>query len=173
MNGDSHLDLLAAIDNSPMVCLLLGTGSFGTATTYSAGPNSYPHGLTTADVNGDGQFDMLIASTGNNTAGVLLRTTPVLTTLAALPGARATRHPNPTRGAATLTATGLTAATHTVELTLFSLWARLCAVCSCPPRGEQQRATCPRLAWRPDCICCSYAPSRGKERPSERYRRNG
>jgi hypothetical protein len=122
VNGDGHPDVLAATGNAPTVCLLLGTGtgSFGAATTYSAGPNSYPHNLTAADVNGDGQPDVLTANTGNNTAGVLLRTTPVLATHAALPGARATLYPNPARAAATLTATDLPAATRTVEVTLLS-----------------------------------------------------
>jgi gliding motility-associated-like protein len=88
MNGDGHLDLLAATDSSPTVCLLLGTGtgSFGAVTTYSAGPNSYPHGLTAADVNGDGKLDVLTANGGNNTAGVLLSTAPVLATHAACQG---------------------------------------------------------------------------------------
>ncbi|RZK49593.1 MAG: hypothetical protein EOO59_16340, partial [Hymenobacter sp.] len=122
VNSDGHPDLLAATDSAPTVCLLLGTGtgSFGVATPYSAGPNSYPHGLAVADVNGDGQLDVLTANGGNNTVGVLLRTTPVLATHAALPEARATLYPNPARARATLTATGLPAATRTVELTLLS-----------------------------------------------------
>jgi hypothetical protein len=122
INGDGHLDLLAATDSSPTVCLLLGTGTgrFEDALLYSAGPNSYPKGLTAADVNSDGKLDLLTANGGNNTAGVLLRTTPVLATHAALPGARATLYPNPARAAATFTATGLPAAAHTIEVTLLS-----------------------------------------------------
>jgi hypothetical protein len=122
VNGDGHPDLLAATGNAPTVCLLLGTGtgSFGAVTTYSAGPNSYPHSLTAADVNGDGKLDLLTASSGNNTAGVLLSTTTVLATHAALPAASVTLYPNPARAAATLTATGLPAAAHTVEVTLLS-----------------------------------------------------
>lgn len=122
VNGDGHPDLLAATASSPTVCLLLGTGtgSFGTATPYSAGPNSYPRSVTAADVNGDGKLDVLTANGGNNTAGVLLSTTPVLATHAALPGASATLYPNPARAAATLTATGLPAAARAVEVTLLS-----------------------------------------------------
>jgi hypothetical protein len=140
VNGDGHLDLLAATDSSPTVCLLLGTGtgSFGAVTTYSAGPNSYPHGLTTADVNGDGKLDVLTANGGNNTAGVLLSTAPVLATHAALPGARATLYPNPARAAATLTATGLPAAARTVEITLLN---SLGQVVRCLPLPAAQGAT--------------------------------
>jgi len=122
MNGDGYPDLLAATASSPTVCLLLGTGTgrFGGASTYSAGPNSYPHNLTAADVNGDGKLDLLTANSGNNTAGVLLSTIPLLATHAALPGAFTTLYPNPARAAATLTATGLPAAARTVELTLLN-----------------------------------------------------
>ncbi len=122
LNGDGHPDLLAATDSAPAVCILLGTGtgSFGAATAYSAGPNSYPHSLTAADVNGDGKLDLLTANGGNDTAGVLLSTTPLLATPVALPGASATLYPNPARAAATLTATGLPAAARTVEATLLS-----------------------------------------------------
>ncbi|QKG54980.1 T9SS type A sorting domain-containing protein [Hymenobacter sp. BRD67] len=63
---------------------------------------------------------MLTANSGNNTAGVLLRTASVLATCASLPDARATLYPNPARAAATLTATGLPAAARTVEVTLLS-----------------------------------------------------
>lgn len=122
MNGDSYPDLLVATGNAPTVCILLGTGtgSFGTAIAYSAGPNSYPHGLTTADLNGDSKLDVLTANSGNDTAGVLLSTSTVLATHVALPGAVATLYPNPARAAATLTATGLPAAARTVEVTFLS-----------------------------------------------------
>jgi len=122
MNGDGYPDLLAATGNAPTVCILLGTGtgSFGAAIAYSAGPNSYPHNLTTAELNGDGKLDVLTANSGNDTAGVLLSTSTVLATHAALPGAVASLYPNPARAAATLTATGLPAAARTVEVTFLS-----------------------------------------------------
>jgi hypothetical protein len=86
VNGDGQLDLLTVNANSSTVGVLLGTGtgSFGVVTTFSTGADSNPFSIAVADVNGDSKPDLLTANQANNTAGVLLNTTPglVLSTLA-------------------------------------------------------------------------------------------
>ncbi|WP_196292754.1 T9SS type A sorting domain-containing protein [Hymenobacter ruricola] len=78
VNGDGKPDLLTANNsissNSVGVLLGTGTGSFGAATTFSAGGNSAPRGLAVADVNGDGKPDVLTANYGTDAVGVLLGT---------------------------------------------------------------------------------------------------
>ena len=71
MNGDGKLDLVVA-DFSGGVAVLLGTGSgsFGAASTFSAGTN--PQSVTTADVNGDGKLDLIVADRGSGAVAVLL-----------------------------------------------------------------------------------------------------
>ena len=75
VNGDSKPDLLTVNVNLSTVTVLLGTGTgtFGAATTYSAGTNNGPGGMALADVNGDGKLDALIANQSNS-IGVLLGT---------------------------------------------------------------------------------------------------
>ncbi len=74
VNGDSRPDIVSANSNSHTVGVLLGqtSGGFVAATTYSTGPNSTPTNVALGDVNGDGQFDIVTANEGNQTAGVLL-----------------------------------------------------------------------------------------------------
>jgi hypothetical protein len=69
-NGDSKPDL-AVVNNSDVTSPLLGSvsillgrgdGTFGTATTYSAGP--HPFALATSELNGDGNRDLVVASAG-------------------------------------------------------------------------------------------------------------
>jgi hypothetical protein len=66
VNRDGKLDLILADDNGGVAVLLgNGSGGFGAATTYAAGPN--PVSVTTADVNRDGKLDLIVA---DNNAGV-------------------------------------------------------------------------------------------------------
>lgn len=76
VNADGKPDLLTANlgTNTAGVLLGTGTGSFGPVTTYSSGANSAPASIAVADVNGDGQLDLLTANQANSTAGVLLGT---------------------------------------------------------------------------------------------------
>jgi uncharacterized protein (DUF2141 family) len=76
VNGDGKLDLLTANFNTNTAGVLLGTGTgtFGTATTYSTGADSNFYNIAVADVNGDGKLDLLTANYSSNTAGVLLGT---------------------------------------------------------------------------------------------------
>jgi hypothetical protein len=108
VNGDGKLDVLTANANSNTVGVLLGTGtgSFGTATTFSTGNNSYPTSIRVADVNGDGKPDLLTANAYGNSAGVLLNTTvyaPTLTLFSPTTGSVGT--------SVTLTGTSLSGAT--------------------------------------------------------------
>jgi hypothetical protein len=109
VNGDGNLDLLTANANISTVGVLLGTGtgSFGRTTTFGIGSNSYPKGITVADVNGDGRPDLLTANFYSNTAGVLLNTTvyvaPTLTNINPASAPVGTR--------VTVTGTNLTGAT--------------------------------------------------------------
>jgi hypothetical protein len=76
VNGDGRPDLLVANQNRHNVGVLLGTGTgaFGPVATFSVGAGSFPNALVVADVNGDGQLDVLTANQATNTAGVLLGT---------------------------------------------------------------------------------------------------
>lgn len=74
LNGDGKPDLATANGSNSTVSVLLGNGNgtFQTATIYSAGPSSYPTCLVVADVNGDGQRDVLTANYYSDNIGVLL-----------------------------------------------------------------------------------------------------
>ena len=76
VNNDGRLDLLTANTFNSTVGVLLGTGmgSFGPVTTYSTGALSSPFSLAVADMNGDGQLDVLTANASTNAVGVLLGT---------------------------------------------------------------------------------------------------
>jgi hypothetical protein len=90
VNGDGHPDLIvvnqgnAAAHASGTVSVLLGTGTgtFGAQTTYAAGFR--PDTVTTADVNGDGHLDLVVANAGSNTVSVLLGTPTVAVTSVAV-----------------------------------------------------------------------------------------
>jgi hypothetical protein len=70
VNGDGKLDLVTDYGSGGQVSVLLGTGTgaFGTATIYSVGGRSQPGKLVVADVNGDGQPDILTANYGGGFA---------------------------------------------------------------------------------------------------------
>jgi hypothetical protein len=76
VNGDGKLDILTANPGNDTVGLLLGsgTGTFGTATTFSTGAGSNPRKIVVADVNTDGQLDLLTLNGGTYNVGVLLGT---------------------------------------------------------------------------------------------------
>lgn len=76
VNGDGQLDLLTANLSSDTVGVFLGTGTgtFSPVTTYPTGNNSGPRSLAVADVNGDGQLDLLLSSNTSGAAAVLLGT---------------------------------------------------------------------------------------------------
>ena len=123
MNGDGKLDVVTANYRASTVGILLGNGS-GTFTLQpnspSTGAGGLPARVEVADVNSDGKPDIVVANAAKNTLGVFLNTTTALSTLTALPGARATLAPNPTHAATTLTATGLPAATTQLAAVLLS-----------------------------------------------------
>ncbi|RZK60792.1 MAG: hypothetical protein EOO59_06645, partial [Hymenobacter sp.] len=76
VNGDGKVDILTANYGSSSAGVLLGTGTgtFGTATTFSTGANTSPYEIAVADVNGDSKLDILTANYGSSSAGVLLGT---------------------------------------------------------------------------------------------------
>jgi hypothetical protein len=75
VNADGLPDLVSVnfkASNSVGVLLGTGAGKFGAATYYSTGANSTPYGVTVADVNSDGQPDLITANYGSSALGVLL-----------------------------------------------------------------------------------------------------
>lgn len=80
-NGDGRLDLLGANLASSSVCVVLnGTEpgasqpSFGAPQAFTSGPG--PRASAVADFNNDGKPDVVTANEGDDTASVLLNTTP-------------------------------------------------------------------------------------------------
>ena len=76
VNGDNKPDIIVAnfFTNNVGVLLNTGNGTFFRQMTYSTGGNSFPHSVTTADVNGDNNPDIIVANTYTNNVGVLLNT---------------------------------------------------------------------------------------------------
>lgn len=80
VNGDGRRDLLVANSGSASVSVLLNTTVPGSATPSFAAQQSFatgfaPTSVTTADVNGDGRFDLIVANLGDDTVSVLLNIT--------------------------------------------------------------------------------------------------
>jgi hypothetical protein len=80
INGDGNADLVAANSGSNTVTVLFNNTAPGAATpsftaqqTFATGAN--PVSVTTADVNGDGKTDLIVANYNDGTASVLLNTT--------------------------------------------------------------------------------------------------
>jgi hypothetical protein len=81
VNGDGRPDLIAANISDATISVLLNTtppgGSIITFTpqfAFTAGLN--PRTVTTADINGDGRMDLIVANNGDSTISVRLNTTP-------------------------------------------------------------------------------------------------
>jgi len=74
LNGDGILDVVTANRSNDTVSALLGTGTgaFGNVSIYDTGKSGQPRDLAVADVNNDGQPDLLTADYSSNTIGVLL-----------------------------------------------------------------------------------------------------
>jgi hypothetical protein len=76
VNSDGKLDLITSHINTSFIGVLLGRGdgTFQPATVVTAGAATRPKGVALADMNNDGQLDVLTANYGNATVGVLVGT---------------------------------------------------------------------------------------------------
>jgi trimeric autotransporter adhesin len=81
VNGDGIPDLIVTdAASTGSVLVLLNTTARGASTLSFAAQESFatgafPYSVTTADVNGDGKPDLVVANDGDNTVSVLLNTT--------------------------------------------------------------------------------------------------
>ncbi len=70
LNGDGILDIVGANDEGTVTVLLgYGDGSFRPGSVFNVSPQSNINAIAIADVNGDGQADLLIAAWGVLAAG--------------------------------------------------------------------------------------------------------
>ncbi|RYY20746.1 MAG: T9SS type A sorting domain-containing protein [Cytophagaceae bacterium] len=74
VNNDGKLDVATAntFENTVSILLGTGTGTLGTAASYSAGSNSGLTSVALGDLNKDGRLDVVSANYSINSAGVLL-----------------------------------------------------------------------------------------------------
>ena len=80
LNGDGRPDLIVSNFGSNTVSVLLNTTAPGATTPSFAAQQTFatgtaPFHVTTADVNGDGKPDLIVANSQSNTVSVLLNTT--------------------------------------------------------------------------------------------------
>ncbi len=80
VNGDGKPDLIVANNLDNTVSVLLNTTTPGSTTASFAAQQTFatgnePVAVTAADVNGDGQPDLIVANSGDDTVSVLLNTT--------------------------------------------------------------------------------------------------
>jgi len=99
MNKDGRLDILVALHDSYEVTFLLGDGRGGFAPAPTSpvlagnGPRSHTHDIAVADVNADGNPDVMTTNANDNTISVLLGDGKGGFTQAAGSPIRAGRHP--------------------------------------------------------------------------------
>lgn len=74
VNADGKADIIVANSGVNNVGVLLnnGDGTFAAQTTYSTGSGSTPIFVTTADVDGDNEMDIIVANSDGDNVGVLL-----------------------------------------------------------------------------------------------------
>ena len=85
LNGDGKPDLLVANGDSNTVSVFLNTTAPGATTPSFADQQTFatghePDSVTAADLNGDGQPDLIVANDSSNTVSVLLNTTALAIT---------------------------------------------------------------------------------------------
>ncbi|CAF4542922.1 unnamed protein product [Rotaria socialis] len=74
VNADGSVDIIVANNggNNVGVFINSGTGAFSIQMTYSTGASSNPNSVTTADINADGEIDIIVANNNANNVGVLI-----------------------------------------------------------------------------------------------------
>jgi hypothetical protein len=72
-DADGRLDLATANGNANSATVLLGNGdgSFSATGSFTSGPNTGPFAVAVADVDGDGNADLVTANHGTNSVSVL------------------------------------------------------------------------------------------------------
>lgn len=80
VNGDGWPDVCTANMGTDAVALLLGNGdgTLDPLAVVATGPQSRPHAVVLADVNGDGRLDLVTALFGSSQVGVVLNATGAL-----------------------------------------------------------------------------------------------
>lgn len=73
-NGDGHVDLVVANNNSNTVSIVLGDGRGGFAAKTDLPVGTNPRKLAVGDLNGDGQADIVTPNTGSNNVSILMNT---------------------------------------------------------------------------------------------------
>jgi len=69
LDGDGHLDLVAAMDGSDYLLVAWGDGAGGLSVPQVVTAERYPRGVKVADLNGDGRPDLVVATQMNGGIG--------------------------------------------------------------------------------------------------------